>query len=403
VDVIPFLQGLKTAALNPLAFVAYLAAIGAWLVLQLKVRRNKNLLEKISALPEKDRIIALREEMNIEVVPGGFTAEQRLRSKSHFYYVLVVIVLAAVIVILFAIAKFSPQPEKRLDPKVVQSVKVTQPVEVNPNPNIVQPIRVTQPVEVNPNPNIVQQVRVVSPSVQDQNKDLIEKVEAIDLGVTKDFVVGKLGPPMHEQENKGVSCIDFKLPFALLLFLIDSNHNVYFKYVISTDEVYKPRLMEKFYDISAEKGCLGCFSFHDVTSVAPFGLNPYPDQSATPPEDTLAEIPPTIWFNNPAHEAETYVETFDTPYSWHRTVYLVHTSDGSESTILATMFDIVMALKPNQGFDEYFHSLSSEQLKAFNQLRQSFKPNAYAVSELSDDVANKKPLPDDWFSTCSWF
>jgi hypothetical protein len=59
----PILKGIGAAATNPLAFVAYIIAIGAWVFLRLRMGRNNNLLKCLTVLPEEDRFPALKAEM----------------------------------------------------------------------------------------------------------------------------------------------------------------------------------------------------------------------------------------------------------------------------------------------------------------------------------------------------
>jgi hypothetical protein len=114
------LKGLGTAATNPLAFVAYLFAVAAWLILRLRVDRNKNLLASLTKVPERDRYKTLRDEMGVIELKEGLSPEQFLRSRIHFYYLLGFVVLCVVVVILFAIAVFQPKPTAHLRVNVVR-------------------------------------------------------------------------------------------------------------------------------------------------------------------------------------------------------------------------------------------------------------------------------------------
>jgi hypothetical protein len=53
----PILKGIGTAATNPLAFVVYIVAIGAWVFLRQRVDRNNNLLKRLAVLPKEDRLL----------------------------------------------------------------------------------------------------------------------------------------------------------------------------------------------------------------------------------------------------------------------------------------------------------------------------------------------------------
>jgi hypothetical protein len=101
IDVI--LKEIGTAATNELAFVAYIVAVVSWFYLRSRVDRNKNLLQRITALPQEDRIEILREEMGTAPLQGGLTPEQWLQSRIHQYYFMGFLVLCGVIVIVVAI------------------------------------------------------------------------------------------------------------------------------------------------------------------------------------------------------------------------------------------------------------------------------------------------------------
>ncbi len=79
-------SALPEVASSPLAFVAYLAVVGAWLVIALKVRRNRQLLAHLRELPAGDRLAALKAEMGSLPVPRELSAEQYLRARIHSYY-----------------------------------------------------------------------------------------------------------------------------------------------------------------------------------------------------------------------------------------------------------------------------------------------------------------------------
>jgi hypothetical protein len=108
------LTELPKAASHPLALVAYLAVVVAWLVLGLRVNRAKAVLDDIEKFPPQDRLKALEREMGAVTVPRDLTAEQWLRSRIHTYYFYGFIVLCAVVIVLTAIAG-SHMP--RIDPQ----------------------------------------------------------------------------------------------------------------------------------------------------------------------------------------------------------------------------------------------------------------------------------------------
>lgn len=94
------LKSLPDIATNPLAIVAYLVVVGAWLLSYLRAARFKMLLKHISSLPEVDRKTVLATEMNT-VIPAAITAEEWLRGKRQFYMMIAyVLTLLAVVLLL---------------------------------------------------------------------------------------------------------------------------------------------------------------------------------------------------------------------------------------------------------------------------------------------------------------
>lgn len=110
-----FLRQLHVVALSPLAFVAYIALIVAWLVLGSRVIRNRNLLKSLKDLPEKERTEALRNEMGV-VLPKDISAGQWLRSRVYFYYFLAFITICFGVVIVIAIV-YNPASSKAEESK----------------------------------------------------------------------------------------------------------------------------------------------------------------------------------------------------------------------------------------------------------------------------------------------
>jgi hypothetical protein len=80
-----FLDAIPNAAANPLALVAYLATLVAWVVIALRVKRFRILMDKIEALPEKDRLKAIEAEIGRVKIRFGLTAEQYLQSRIHTF------------------------------------------------------------------------------------------------------------------------------------------------------------------------------------------------------------------------------------------------------------------------------------------------------------------------------
>ena len=82
------IQMLPGIATSPLAMCAYLATIGAYVFVAIRVRRHKDLLHYLTSLPEGDRLKALESELGDATPRRGINAEQWLRSRIHRYYYL---------------------------------------------------------------------------------------------------------------------------------------------------------------------------------------------------------------------------------------------------------------------------------------------------------------------------
>jgi hypothetical protein len=98
------LKALPSVASSPLALVAYIVAVGAWLLIALRVQRHKGLLTNLEKLPSRDRLAALKDEMGVTPLKEGLTAEQYLKSRIHLYYILAFGILCLTVVILFVVA-----------------------------------------------------------------------------------------------------------------------------------------------------------------------------------------------------------------------------------------------------------------------------------------------------------
>jgi low affinity Fe/Cu permease len=325
-DFSSLLKGLGAAASSPLAFVAYLGAITAWAVLRWRVDRHKNLLAALDKVPANDRYKALKNEMGVVRLKEGLTPEQFLSSRIHLYYFLSFVVLCFVMVVLFAISAYKTMGnDSRKQPEV---------------------------------------------SPEDPGRALQQGVDEIDLGVDRNFIIGKLGQPRHVAKTKVALCMDYQFDFAKILFLFDKHDSLSYMYVAAVRNSYQPRFLNKYTsDPHLQGGCLGCFSFRDA--------------DFEPEDDTYP--PSVVWFNMPGSGSPViYVEQYSPIPSWQREVFLVHTSDGFEDdggeqrdTWIA-IADTMMkwSLQP---FDSFFKKLSAEEQKHFNSARGKFKPNAYAL------------------------
>jgi hypothetical protein len=110
------LAGVPAAAASPLALAAYCVAVLGFVLVSWRVNRNKNLLERLEALPEGDRFPALQAEMGGVHLATGISPEQWLKLRITRYYLLAFVVLVAAVVIVFAISalRATAPPEKKV-------------------------------------------------------------------------------------------------------------------------------------------------------------------------------------------------------------------------------------------------------------------------------------------------
>lgn len=80
-----FIKAIPSAAASPLALIAYIATLIAWVIVAYRVSRFRELMKRIEQLPEKDRLPAIIAELGRVAVPGGLTGEQYLRMRIHTF------------------------------------------------------------------------------------------------------------------------------------------------------------------------------------------------------------------------------------------------------------------------------------------------------------------------------
>lgn len=107
----PVVDAIKAAGSNPLALAAFALLVAAMAVVALKVRRNKNLLQNLEKLPEKDRLAALKLEMATLKIKGELSPEQWLRHNSRQYLLGGLVVLCLTLVVLVSVV-LQARPEK---------------------------------------------------------------------------------------------------------------------------------------------------------------------------------------------------------------------------------------------------------------------------------------------------
>src|SRR6266571_3880447 len=78
--------------------------MGAWLIIALRVKRNKQVLAHLEKLPENERLTALELEMGVVRVQSGLTAEQWIKLKTQSYYFLGFAVICLALVVVFVAA-----------------------------------------------------------------------------------------------------------------------------------------------------------------------------------------------------------------------------------------------------------------------------------------------------------
>jgi hypothetical protein len=96
-----FLSAVPSAAASPLAMIAYLATVAAWIVIAYRVKRFTVLMENIEKLPEVDRIKAIKAEFRNAKIPPRLTAKDYLRQQKQAYILYAFLALCAVIIVVF--------------------------------------------------------------------------------------------------------------------------------------------------------------------------------------------------------------------------------------------------------------------------------------------------------------
>jgi tetratricopeptide (TPR) repeat protein len=99
-----FLKALPVVASSPLAFVGYIVLVISWLIIGLKERRNKNLLENLEKFPEGDRLAAWETETDRVRIRHGLSGEQWIRARRQRYLFIGFGITLSVVVALFILA-----------------------------------------------------------------------------------------------------------------------------------------------------------------------------------------------------------------------------------------------------------------------------------------------------------
>lgn len=218
------LDAIPAAASTPLALAAYVVAIAAWVVISVRVWRNRNLLRNLDRLPEHDRLAALQAEMGNLPLRSGLTPQQFLRSQIHRYYFyafLVVSLLGFLIVAVAAATRTTGQST----------------------------------------------TLVLSSTVSEESVE--QSFDFIDLGEQKSFVESKLGLPQIylNAEHAQVGCYEFH-KFGLVTAYEDKTL-AFYEIIQFTEEFDPGEMFEPTLHLDSDflvVPALGKFTFDDVTS-----------------------------------------------------------------------------------------------------------------------------------------
>jgi hypothetical protein len=98
-----FLKAIPSAAASPLALVAYLAAVGAWLAIAWRLKVVQEVSRQLPHLPEHERAGTVRAALN-RAVPPNLSPEQFLRGQRDFYVLIGFIAICVVVVVIAGIS-----------------------------------------------------------------------------------------------------------------------------------------------------------------------------------------------------------------------------------------------------------------------------------------------------------
>lgn len=208
---------IDAASKNPLALIALLILIASWVIVSLKVYRNRELLKSLGRLPQKDRLKALEAEYGIVKIKGGMSAEQWLKQQSHTYIFYGFGMLCLVAVILVAIVVYSRPP--KLTPQV-QAVLDTS------APQLSEPKGIETPESKRPETVELAHNTSKRRSVAPNSSPTSGRVAATQFEVQNDW-----GPRMMAEDNtppertvlyeslddNGATHIRYRLPYVDLL------------------------------------------------------------------------------------------------------------------------------------------------------------------------------------------
>jgi hypothetical protein len=100
---------LPTVASSWQALVGYVVVTIAFVIVSLKVTRNKNLLTRLKSLPQQDRARVLQMEMGAAYLEAGLSPEQWLQQQRQRYYFIGFLALCSLLLALLIAATVSPK------------------------------------------------------------------------------------------------------------------------------------------------------------------------------------------------------------------------------------------------------------------------------------------------------
>ena len=319
-------SAIPKAAQNPLALVAYLAAVAAWVFIAARVNRNKSLLANLQKIPASDRLAALRLEMVDIPIPDSVTPTEWLKARNQRYYFWGFIALCFVLVVLFAVASFTAA-------QTTEALKGS-----------------------------AEKIESASQSIERAN-DPVEKertgLNALKLGAQRQYVFSVLGQPQNETKYKNTTCSAYsKKQFNVYLVYDNIHEEIRFFSVTATDPNFHPKVKYWPYD---EELCLGCTSFAKISEARPIYFN-YSSK---------------IW---------VYSESLDVSFaSGSYTVFLTDRAgaeyEGYQSGTGAPL-EVLLKAAPDFDFAKYLADLNPSDREQFETYMSHTTPNSYSV--LSD-------------------
>ena len=116
-----FLKAIPSAAASPLALIAYLAAIGAWLAIGWRLKILQEVSRQLPLLPEHERSGTVRAALN-RPVPPNLTAEQFLRGQRDFYVLVGFIAICVVVVVIAGISVSRVYEQSKRSDELVRQI-----------------------------------------------------------------------------------------------------------------------------------------------------------------------------------------------------------------------------------------------------------------------------------------